>query len=166
MATWFYSIADADLLRLIIGMVALLFVVFQLSREIGWIRPRPEPHGVAVGLFAGAVSGFTSFISHAGGPPAAIYMLSQGLSKTAYQATSVIVFWAINIFKVVPYALAGIFTAEVLIAGIYLAPFAVLGVWLGVKAHHWMPERPYFWFVYVLLTVTGGKLVFDALSVG
>jgi hypothetical protein len=44
------------------------------------------------GLVAGTVAGFTSFVSHAGGPPAAIFLLSRGLDKTGYQATSVLIF--------------------------------------------------------------------------
>ncbi len=164
LATFVYTMADADLLRIMLGALSLGFVAFQLARARGLIRPRAEPHGTFTGLLAGTVAGFTSFIAHAGGPPAAIYMLSQGLSKTAYQATSVIVFWAINLFKAVPYALTGLFTIDVLIADLYLAPFAILGVWLGIKAHRVIPERRFFALTYVLLTVTGIKLLFDALG--
>ena len=164
LATWFYSIADAQMLKLLLGLISIGFVAFQLARQLGILKGRDKEHGAIVGVFAGAVAGFTSFIAHAGGPPAAIYMLSQGLNKTTYQATSVIVFWAINIFKVVPYAFAGIFTVETLIADVFLAPFAFLGVWLGVKAHRRIPERPFFQITYVLLTITGIKLIFDALA--
>lgn len=163
-ATYVYSQADADVLRLLLGLISIGFVIFQIARGQGWIRTRRDPLGAGVGVFAGMVAGFTSFIAHAGGPPAAIYLLSQGLSKTAYQATSVIVFWAINIFKAVPYAITGIFTWEILTLDLYLAPFAFFGVWLGVKAHHMIPERPFFMITYVLLAITGAKLIFDALS--
>lgn len=164
LATVFFAMANADHLRLILGALSLAFVVYQLARAGGLVTPRDRPYGTAVGLFAGLIAGFTSFIAHAGGPPAAIYMLSQGLSKTTYQATSVIVFWAINIFKVVPYAFAGLFTADVLIADLYLAPFAILGVWLGVVAHRAISERLFFVITYVLLTITGSKLIYDALT--
>ena len=162
-ATYVYSQADADLLRLLLGVISIGFVVFQIARARRWIAPRQRPLGPTVGLVAGVIAGFTSFIAHAGGPPAAMYLLSQGLSKTAYQATSVIVFWAINIFKAVPYAITGIFTWDILMLDLFLAPFAFVGVWLGVKAHHAIPERPFFAITYVLLTITGAKLIFDAL---
>ena len=96
------------------------------------------------GWVAGAVAGFTSFVSHAGGPPAAVYMLSQRLSKTQFQATTVLLFWVINIVK--------------------FLPFALLGAWLGVKAHHLVPEWLFFRITYVLLVVTGSKLIWDALT--
>ena len=39
-----------------------------------------------------------------------------------------------------------------------------LWAWIGVKAHRVIPERLYFAVTYTLLTVTGGKLIFDAVT--
>lgn len=157
----FYRMTDDDMLRLLIGLVALLFVAWQLLpkssvREANFSQP--------VGFLAGVVSGFTSFISHAGGPPAAMYLLSQKLDKTAYHATMTLVFWVINAAKVIPYAVLGIFTAETLLADVILAPFAIFGVWLGVRAHHIIPDPIFFRLIYIVLSLTGAKLVFDALT--
>ena len=44
------------------------------------------------------------------------------------------------------------------------APFALLGTWLGVKAHHLVPERAFFALTYVLLMVTGSKLIWAGLT--
>ena len=116
------------------------------------------------GVLAGVVAGFTSFVSHAGGPPAAAYLLSQRLDKTTFQATTVLTFWVYNIVKFVPYAFLGIFTAETLLIDLVLAPVAVFGAWLGVRAHRIVSERAFFAVTYVLLTLTGGKLIWDALT--
>ena len=118
----------------------------------------------STGLGTGAIMGFTSFVSHAGGPPAAIFLLAQGLSKTVYQSTSVIVFWFVNLVKAVPYAMIGLFTTETLVLDLWLAPVAVVGALLGVKAHHVVPERTFFAITYVLLIFTGTKLIWDALT--
>ena len=91
------------------------------------------------GTLAGLAVGFTSFVSHAGGPPAAVYLLSLKLRKTEYQASTVLIFWAINIAKAVPYAGLGLFTRETLLLDLLLAPFALLGAWLGVRLHHSIP---------------------------
>ncbi|SMX22807.1 Sulfite exporter TauE/SafE [Boseongicola aestuarii] len=160
----FWRIADADLLRIFLGVISLAFVAFQLARARNLIRIPDRPFAPIVGLFAGAIGGFTSFVSHAGGPPVAVYLLARGLNKTTYQATTVITFWAVNIFKAIPYAILGIFTSQTLLAGLYLAPAALFGAWLGVKAHRIIPERPFFLITYVLLTLTGTKLIFDALT--
>ena len=159
-----YTVADADLFRLLIGVISIGFVAWQVAQTRGLIRPAKERLPIWAGWIAGAVAGFTSFVSHAGGPPAAVYMLSQRLSKTQFQATTVLLFWAINIVKFVPYAVLGLFTLETFKANLVLAPFALFGAWLGVKAHHLVPEWLFFRITYVLLVVTGSKLIWDALT--
>jgi uncharacterized membrane protein YfcA len=111
----------------------------------------------------GCFAGFTSFISHAGGPPAAIYLLSKKPSKTEYQATTVIVFWAVNLAKAIPYTFLGLFTIDTLVLDMILSPFALLGVWIGVKAHYLISEELFFLFTYILLTITGVRLIWVAL---
>ncbi|GAA6182453.1 sulfite exporter TauE/SafE family protein [Shimia sp. NS0008-38b] len=155
-----FNVASDDALRFLIGSVSLGFVAWQLWPRKGSQKPMP----LRAGVIAGAVAGFTSFVSHAGGPPAAVYLLSRGLSKTAFQATTVLVFWALNLAKSVPYAMIGVFQADTLRMGALLAPFALLGAYLGIKLHHAVSERAFFTVTYVFLTVTGMKLIFDALS--
>jgi hypothetical protein len=158
-----YRAVDPDLFRLLIGLVALGFVGFQAAVKLRLWVPSGRHMSDRAGLLAGVVGGLTSFISHAGGPPAAVFLLSRGLDKTTYQATTVIVFWAINLMKFIPYAFLGIFSWQTAKADLFLIPFAILGVWLGVWAHRVFSERAYFALTYALLVVTGGKLVFDAL---
>jgi len=159
-----YRVADADVMRLLIGGISLGFVAWQLARGQGWIRPDKHEMPLWGGALAGMVAGFTSFVSHAGGPPAAVYLLSRKLAKTEYQATTVLIFWVINIVKFVPYSFLGIFTAQTLWADVLLAPFAVIGAMLGVKAHRMVPEKLFFAITYVLLTVTGARLIWVALT--
>lgn len=159
-----YQMANADLLRFLIGAISVLFVAWQLAQSRGLIRPVARKLPPVAGLIAGAVTGFTSFVSHAGGPPAAVYMLSQRLDKTSYQATTVLVFWAINIAKFIPYSFLGLFTAHTALANAVLAPFAILGAWLGIRAHRIVPERLFFAITYALLLITGSKLIWDALT--
>lgn len=160
----FFTWADADMLRLMIGAIALLFVVWLLASRNGWIpAPNPDIPGWVAAML-GVTTGFTSFVSHAGGPTAAIYLLGRRLDKTAYQATSVLVFLAINVAKFVPYAGLGLFTTQTVIANLILAPVALLGTWLGVKAHRILSESAFFALTYTLLAITGTKLVFDGLT--
>lgn len=160
----FLARADADAIRLLIGAICLLFVLWQGAAHLAWIRLPPHPAPAWQGGIAGAVMGFTTFVSHAGGPVAAIYMLRQKLDKTAYQATTVFVFWALNAVKMVSYAALGLFDRDTLIFCAVLTPAAALGTWIGIKAHHLVSERLFFGVTYVALTVTGAKLVHDALA--
>ena len=159
-----YLVANADVLRLLIGAIALGFVAWQLARARGWLAPAKSALPNWAGGVAGAVAGFTSFVSHAGGPPAAVYLLSLKLNKTEFQATTVLFFFVTNILKFIPYAGLGMFTSQTALANLALAPFALLGTWIGVKAHHWVPERLFFTVTYVALTLTGTKLIWDALT--
>lgn len=159
-----YKVAEPDLFRLLIGTIALAFVGWQAARRFGLFTPSSRPMSLGAGRIAGVVLGVTSFISHAGGPVAAVFLLPRGLDKTTYQATSVIVFWAVNAIKVIPYAMLGIFSWQTAKADLFLIPFAIIGVLLGVAAHHRMSDRLFFAFTYVLLTITGAKLVWDALT--
>ena len=158
-----YTVVDDDIFRVLIGAMCLAFVAWQGARAGGLIGSGGIRYSPAVGAGFGGVAGFTSFVSHAGGPPAAVFLLGQGLAKTTYQATTVIVFWAINLMKVVPYAFLGIFTVQTLLLDALMIPVALLGTWLGVRAHHWMPERAFFALTYALLTITGLRLIWIAL---
>lgn len=158
-----YRLADPDLFRLLIGALALGFVAFQLGRARGWIGPaRPMPAGP--GALFGFAAGLASFVSHAGGPPAVIYLLSRRLSKTGLQATVVATYTTINAVKAVLYGFLGIFTPETLRASLTLVPVALVGAWLGVRAHRRVPERLFFAVTYVLLTLSGLRLLWDGLT--
>lgn len=159
-----YRFADPDVFRVLIGLISIGFVIWQIASKRGYIRAAARTLSPLAGTVAGGVAGFTSFVSHAGGPPAAVYLLSKNLTKTEFQATTVLVFWVVNIAKFIPYAFLGMFTAQTGIANLVLAPFALLGAWLGVKAHRVVPERAFFALTYILLTVTGCKLIWDGLS--
>lgn len=160
----FYKITNADVFRFMIGAISLAFVIWQGAGRMGWLKLGQRPLPDWGGALAGAMAGFTSFVSHAGGPPAAVFLLSRPVTKTSYQATTVLVFWIINMLKAVPYGIVGIFTLESLTADLLLAPFAVVGTWLGVWLHNLVPERLFFGLTHVLLTLTGTKLIFDALT--
>lgn len=158
-----YTVASPDLLRLLIGGVSVGFVLWQLSLARGWVRVARQYWPDWAGYGFGALAGFTTFVSHAGGPPASMFLLSRNLDKTQFQATTVLVFWVLNIAKFVPYSFLGLFTAQTFMANLALAPFALIGAWIGVRAHHLVSERLFFGLTYVLLVLTGCKLIWDGL---
>lgn len=159
-----WRLADPDLFRFLIGVISLWFVAGQLGRARGWWVPRARPLPPAVGYGVGAAAGFTSFVAHAGGPAALVYLLSQGLTKLQFQATTVAVFAVYNLLKAGIYGGLGIFSAQTLILSLWLAPVALVGVLIGVRAHRAIPERVFFGLTYVLLTGAGVKLIWDALT--
>ena len=158
-AALIYASVDANVFRFLIGVICLAFVAYQGARAYGLLRVANFGFNRNAGALAGLVAGFTSFVAHAGGPPAAVFLLGQGLSKTTYQATTVVVFSAINLLKFFPFLALGIFTWQTAYIDLLLAPFAFFGAWLGVRAHQWVPESVFFALTYVLLVLTGIRLI-------
>lgn len=161
---WIYGSISANGVRLFIGLLSLGFVLWAFAGARGWLRPPDRDPGPAKGLFWGAVTGFTSFISHAGGPPASMYLLGLRLDRTTYQASTVLVFWWINLIKVPAYIEIGMLNRGLTVPLLVLAPVAVAGVFAGVWAHRRVSDAIFYRLTYALLAVTGAKLVWDALS--
>jgi uncharacterized membrane protein YfcA len=145
-------------LRILVGLIALGFSLrWWLQR-----RPAPErPASFGRGTLWATLAGFTSFSVHAGGPPLHVYLLSQRLDKTTFQATTVAFFFAINWLKIGPYAWLGQLDGSNLATSLVLAPLAPAGIALGAWLHHRIDERIFYRVVYASLVVLGVKLVRD-----
>ena len=59
------------------------------------------------GLFWGTIAGFTSFVSHSGGPPYQVYTLPLKMKRTVFAGTATIAFAYINAVKLIPYFFLG-----------------------------------------------------------
>jgi uncharacterized protein len=153
-------------IRLLLGIIAVTFAVNQefglmakLAARLDRAHVRPGP---LAGAFWGGVSGFTSTLAHAGGPPFAVYMLPQKLDKTLLVGTSAVFFLVVNYTKLAPYAFLGQLNLGNLAASLVFAPLAPLGIWLGVWLHARVSERAFYRVSYALLFLTGLKLIYDA----
>lgn len=148
--------------RVVIGAVALLFTVNQWFRFAA--KQAPASRSVTKGTFWGGVSGFTSFLAHAGGPPAQFYMLPQRLDQTTYVATVNLFFMIINLVKLVPYAWLGQFSAANLGTSLMLAPLVPVGVWIGL----WLQKQASpTWFYRIAqgaLFLTGMQLIYQGVA--
>ena len=158
--TFSFRYLDARMIRLIIGTLA---VGFTIHHWLGGFLMKPTARGIdrVRGTFWGAVSGFTSFIAHASGPPLSVYLLPQRMHKTRFLATTVIFVLFMNYVKLVPYAWIGQFSAENLYTSLVLLPLAPFGMWLGIWMHRIVPEYVFYRICYVLLFLAGLKLLFD-----
>lgn len=155
---------DGDLIRLMLGVLALSFTAHY------WIRRHPgadqRTHGPdrVRGGFWGAVAGFTSFVAHAGGPPLSVYLLPQRLNRTLFVGTSTAFFIIVNYVKLIPYGWLGQLGTGNLATSLILAPLAPLGIWLGLLLHRRVSDALFYQVCYVLLAATGAKLLHDGLT--
>ena len=142
-----------------IGLLALSFVLFQTCHTVilgALERRQPSP---AEGILMGFTSGFASTLAHAGGPPVAIYLLPQKLPRSLFVGTTVIFFAVINLTKLIPYSLLGLFKMGNLITILLLAPLTYVGVRLGIYLNRRFTDRWFNRVVYIVLSLTGLQLL-------
>ncbi|MBP7816935.1 MAG: sulfite exporter TauE/SafE family protein [Phenylobacterium sp.] len=149
--------------ELAVGAVSVVFAVQRL-----WLERTGAPVREARveglpwrGVLAGIAAGFTSQISHAGGPPFQMYVLPKQLARDVFIGTSAIFFAAVNWMKVPAYLALGQFTHESLATSVALLPLAVASTWAGVWLVRRVPGRAFYRIIYGLLIAVGGKLAWD-----
>lgn len=152
--------------RWVKGLLGAECLVFALHRILGARRfdaaEGRAPNAASASLWS-AVSGFTSTLAHAGGPPILQYLLPLKLHKTLMVATMVYYFTIVNYIKLVPYAWLGLLEKSNLSTSLLLAPAIPLGYWIGWKFTRRIPEKPFYAFINLSLVATGIKLLWDGL---
>lgn len=156
------SIVSEDMVRLVVGMVAVVFALNMVVRELRKMGAQERNSLLAV--FWGTVSGFTSFISHAGGPPFQAYTLPLKMDKMIFAGTGIMMFSIMNAVKLVPYFALGQFTADNLNASFSLMPVAFVAVLLGVWLTKRVAQDIYYRLTYIAMFVIGVKLLWDGIN--
>jgi uncharacterized protein len=154
-----WTVVSDAMVLLFVGVITLLFILdamLPLRKKLEGLPPsRPW------GWFWGGFAGFTSFISHTGGPPFQIYVLPQKLSPVNYSGTNAFFFAIVNTMKLVPYFFLGQLTVSNLTVGLILTPLAVVGVLVGVWLVRRISVKLFYQIAYVLVAVLAVKLVWD-----
>ncbi|MDO9437252.1 sulfite exporter TauE/SafE family protein [Hydrogenophaga sp.] len=158
---WFTaSLVPERAIAFLIGAMGVGFCLHIWLRKDTAAPPRLP--SVSRGWFWGTLSGFTSFISHAGSPPFQIYTLPQRLPKAVFAGTSTIVFAVINAAKILPYQNLQPYTADLLRSAGVLIPFALVGTVLGAYLTRRIADAWFFRLVQVSLFAVSAKVLFDA----
>ena len=159
-----FHLVDSRWIKAVIGIEALLFGVDRL-RQVRADGRKTNAPALAKGLFWSSISGFTSFISHAGGPPILQYLLPQGLDRVRMVGTTAIYFSVINFSKLLPYGFLGLLDLSNAAVSLALLPVAPVGYWIGLKLLKRLPAAPFNLAIAVAMLLTGLKLVVDALLI-
>jgi uncharacterized membrane protein YfcA len=157
----FFAVISERMVGLLIGMIGIAFCLnaWRLRHH----PPPPRPADIPRGLFWGALAGFTSFVSHSGGPLFQVYVLPQRLSKAVFAGTITITFAAINLVKLLPYWQLGQLDATNLKLSLLLMPIAVAGTFIGVWLVRIIPQHTYFLLIHAALFALSIKLVIAAI---
>lgn len=151
-------VSDAVVL-LMVGVVTLLFVldaILPLRKKLEGLPPS-KPWGV----FWGGVAGFTSFISHTGGPPFQIYVLPRRLPPAIYAGTTAFFFAIVNTAKLVPYYFLGQLNVQNLTLSAALAPVGIAGVFLGIYLVRRIDAKLFYRIAYWLVFLLALQLIWE-----
>ncbi len=156
--TVMFRFVDAQLVAGVVGIFTLLFLAQRTFFA-------PQTSATKLPKWAGAVlcatSGFTSFVSHAGGPPMYAYTLPFKLAPLAFSATMGTFFLVINLSKWLPYAYLGLLDWSNLNTSLVLLPFAPIGVVAGVYLTRRIQPKAFYTLLSWGMLLTGCKLVWD-----
>lgn len=143
------------------GIVGVFTLLFLAQRPLFPPRaddPMPSKLG---GALLSTISGFTSFIAHAGGPPVNAYVIPLRLKPVVFTATMAYFFFVVNLSKWVPYAWLGLLDWRNMATSLVLLPIAPLGVWVGIRIARRIDPVWFYRFVYLGMLLTGLKLSWD-----
>ncbi len=146
------------------GLVGALTLAFLAQRLLFPPRRGAPSASPWVGRACAAVSGFTSFVAHAGGPPISAYTLPLKLPPQVLSGTMAVFFAAVNLAKWIPYAALGLIDLRNMATALVLMPLAPLGVWAGVWLLRRVDATWFYRLAYTGMALTGVKLLWDGLK--
>ncbi|UCC52850.1 MAG: sulfite exporter TauE/SafE family protein [Anaerolineaceae bacterium] len=157
--TLFLTNAPVRLIRIVIGVIILLFAFYRLFEKSIFKKLIYTPRSWH-GLLAGLVGGFTSSVAHTGGPPIAIYLLLQNLQPRVFAATLAFFFFILNYIKVPFYYFADVFNYDLLRQFLWLLPAVPLGVWTGKWLVVRVSKELFDYIILAFLVITAFLLIF------
>lgn len=151
------AIVSDSVVTFLLGCMGIVFCLYQ------WFLKPANAAATSArpirGFFWGTLSGFTSFVAHAGAPPFQVYVLPQKLPKMVFAGTTTIVFAAVNLAKVIPYSALQPYNRSTLLLSACLLPIAAVGTVLGKHLTLRLSERWFFLAVQIALFLISIRLV-------
>jgi uncharacterized protein len=145
----------------LLGVITLSFGLYRVwaERNGGGMTASTAPDWI--GALFGVVTGFTSQIAHAGGPPFQMWVAPKRLPHSEYVGTNVLLFSLLNWAKVSAYWQLGQFHADTLKTSAMLIPLAIVSTLAGV----WLIKRlngPLFYkIINWLMIILGARLLWQ-----
>ncbi|MFN3657535.1 MAG: sulfite exporter TauE/SafE family protein [Pseudolabrys sp.] len=163
LAGWLAAYISDAAVRIFIGAFTIFYLLYSWIAP-RFLVPRERKPGIAGGLFWGSLSGFTSTICQAGGPPYQVYVMPMMLPKMVFVSTTAIFFASLNVMKVAPYLLLGQFSTAGLGTSLALLPLALAMNQVGFWLVRITPQDLFYRIVSVLLLLISLELAREGLS--
>jgi uncharacterized membrane protein YfcA len=147
---------------LAVGIISLIFVLD------AWLPLRKKLEGVPPsrpwGTFWGGIAGFTSFISHTGGPPYQIYAVPLKLRPVLFAGTTAAFFATVNYVKLVPFYFLGQLSVANLELAAALLPVGLVGMAAGVFLVKRVSSTFFYRLAYVLIFLLALDLIYEGVK--
>jgi len=162
------AIIPPDALRLLIAIITILFVLRYFydswKSKPGQTTP-PKPQNRILASIFSTLSGYASFVAHAGGPPFQIYVLPLKLDPKIYTGMSVRFFAIMNAVKLIPYFALGGLDSTNLTASASLLPVALIATLAGARVVKYLKPQVFYPLMYGMALCAALKLLWDSLPV-
>ncbi len=152
------------LVRLPSTVLLLALGFFAIAYGVTYMRGGPPRFKLGrwaaapVGLFAGT----TSAAIGVGGPIYVMYLASRGSTPEQIRATTPVIFVFTTITRIAMFAVAGLFSREVVITAGVLLPIALAALHLGNRLHLNLPKETTIRLIGGLLALSGLSLLVRA----
>lgn len=152
-----FGLFDDRWIGLAIGVISIVFSLIGFSS----ISSANSAEGARPmrGRLLSALSGYTSFVSHSGGPPVLMYLIPQGMDKLKFIATCNVFFLFVNFVKLVAYSFLGMYSLKTFGMSLLAAPIVVAGVFLGGWLQGKVTPQFFYRIARAGMLVTGVQLV-------
>ncbi len=151
--------ADSGFIKVLIGATILVFVLALVEFH----RPvKRERAGMAI---AGFASGILQGSVGMSGPPIILYFSNQEVSKKPFRANLIFYFLILNIITLFSYALAGIYTKQVLSYTAILLPALILGTVSGIFLFKKVNEKLFKKLIIVFLIIMAVITIISGLRI-
>jgi uncharacterized protein len=152
-------LTPGDGLRVLLGVIVLLLLLVQITRQ--WFAWRPLPDRRWLVGTTGLLAGFGTTVGNAAGPVMSIYLVSQRLDKQEFLGTAGWFFFLVNSSKIPLYTALGMITPQTLQLDALLVPVVVLGALVGVLVARHIPQKIFNVLVLLLAGLAALRLVLD-----
>ena len=135
LGTLLLLVIAAPLLKLAAGILIAAFALLLLLGKSFPIRQEKLAF-IPVGILSGLLNGSISM----SGPPVALFLTNQNVSKQTFRANITAYAIILNIITIVSFGLGGLITPAVTTSLMWFLPSMVAGVILGIVALRWIDD--------------------------
>lgn len=161
------ALIPGNALRIVIGTVTVLFCLRYFWNNFGPGAGKVVPPRGQRPILASAwatLSGYGSFVAHAGGAPFQIYALPLKLPPREFTGTSVRFFAILNAVKLIPYFALGQLDTKNLVTSMTLLPFAPLATIAGAWCVRRMKPEIFYPFMYAMAMIAAFLIIREGLG--